>query len=336
MDLSARYAKLSEYGDPLERLNAMVDWKIFIPILTKAFFKERKNNAGRKPMPRLLMFKVLVLQQLYNLSDPQMEYQIRDRLSFIRFLGLSLSDAVPDEKTIWAYREVLIKQKVMDKLFDKLSKHLDKQGYGAACGTLIDASIVPAPKQRNSREDNQKIKEGSVPDNFNQNQYRMRQKDCDARWTVKGGQRYFGYKNHINADMKHKLIRAYKVTAASTADIECFEDLLIPNQINQNVWADSAYYSAAIEKKIEECGFNSRLIHRNMKHFPECSSKAREMSRRAKCRKRIEHVFGFMQNSMGGKFLRTIGIVRAEFKIAMMNLVYNLCRFEQLERLGVA
>lgn len=335
MDLSQRYAKLSAYGDPLERLNGVIDWKIFTPLISRAFRKQRKSNAGRRPMNRLMMFKVLVLQQLYNLSDPQMEYQIRDRLSFIRFLGLSLEDAVPDEKTIWAYREVLIKANVIDKLFFTFESHLEAQGYGAACGSIVDASIVSAPKQRNSRSDNDKIKQGKVPESFTNNAYRLRQKDCDARWTVKNGQHYYGYKSHINVDMKHKLIRSYETTVATTADIHCFEQLLSSNQDDKRVWADSAYYSENMETRLAELGFESRVIRRYGKHFPESSSHAREMARRAKLRKRVEHVFAFMQNSMGGKFIRTIGLVRAKFKVAMMNFVYNLCRFEQLERLGV-
>jgi transposase, IS5 family len=336
MDLSQRYAKLSEYGDPLERLNAVVDWKIFFPLITKAFFKQRKSNAGRKPMNRLMMFKVLVLQQLYNLSDPQMEYQIRDRLSFIRFLGLSINDPVPDEKTIWAFREVLINAGVIEKLFDKFEKHLDKRGYGAACGTIVDASIISAPKQRNSRDDNQKIKKRIIPEAFKDNVHRMRHKDCDARWTVKRGQHYFGYKSHINVDMKHKLIRAYDVTPASTADIYAFENLLCDNQADKKVWADSAYQSEKMENRLAELGFESRLIRRYAKHVPASSELAREMARRGKLRKRVEHVFGFMENSMGRKIVRTAGIARATFKVAMMNLVYNFCRLEQIERLGVA
>src|SRR5579863_2749413 len=100
-DLSTRYEQLSRQGDPLERLNAVVDWKIFLSQINYAFDKTRKSPAGRKPFNRLMMFKIIVLQGLYNLSDAQAEFQIKDRLSFMRFLGLQLGDDVPDEKTIW-------------------------------------------------------------------------------------------------------------------------------------------------------------------------------------------------------------------------------------------
>lgn len=335
-DLSLRYAKLSEYGDPLERLNKLMDWKIFLPLINRAFEREKKSAAGRKPFNRLMMFKVLVLQQLYNLSDPQTEYQIRDRLSFIRFLHLNLTDAVPDEKTIWAFREVLVKGRVIEKLFERFDNYLKKQGLNAACGHMIDATIVPVPKQRNSREDNQKIKMGAIPDFIANNVYRKRQKDLDARWTVKGGQHYYGYKSHVNADVKYKIIRRYEVTSASTADNSMLLSVLHHDNTDNKIWADSAYHSEVMETELVSRGFISRLIRRYGCHQESFSLIQREMSRRAKIRKRVEHIFGFMENSMGGKLLRTIGLVRARCKIGLMNLVYNICRYEQIMRLGVA
>lgn len=336
MDLSARYQKLSEYGDPLERLNCLIDWKIFLKLINRAFERERKSPAGRKPFNRLMMFKILILQQLYNLSDPQTEYQIRDRLSFMRFLGLTLSDPVPDEKTIWAFREVLVNGEVIEKLFAQFENHLEKQGYNASCGHIIDASIVNAPKQRNSRDDNAKIKQGFIPEYIKNNVYRRRHKDLDARWAVKGGQHYYGYKTHINIDVKHKLIRRYKITPASTADNSALLELLHNNNQDNKVWADSAYHSDEIENTLKEMGFMSRIIRRYGSHKTQWSEVNREMSRRAKIRKRVEHVFGFIENSMGGKFIRTIGMARAKCKIGLMHLVYNICRYEQITRLGVA
>lgn len=336
IDLTGRYAKLSEQGDPLERLNKVMDWKIFTPLLKVAFRRVKKSLAGRKPYDRLMMFKVLVLQALYNLADGQAEFQIRDRLSFMRFLGLSLEDAVPDEKTIWAYREVLTESKMLEKLFIRLNDFLDQRGYIAELGTIVDASIVEVPKQRNSKDVNKKIKEGEIPDCITENTHRKSQKDVQARWTVKARAAYFGYKNHIGIDTKHKLVRKYKVTPASTGDINCFEELLDKKNSGKEVWADGAYYSEDSEEMLVENGYESRVNMRCKSHFPEWTDQARENSRRAKIRKRVEHVFGFMENSMHGKFIRTIGLVRAKAKIGLMNLAYNICRFEQLERLGVA
>jgi IS5 family transposase len=334
-DLSDRYEQISRMKDPLEKLNEVIDWKVFLPLLNRALEKQRKSAAGRKPYNRLLMFKILILQSLYNLSDHQVEYQIRDRLSFMRFLGLQFEDCVPDEKTLWSFREVLVESNMLEKIFNRFNRYLNEKGFGAESGTLIDASIVEVPKQRNSRDDNHKIKDGKIPESFQKNSNRLRQKDVDARWVKKLGENYYGYKNHVNVDAKHKLIRAYEVSAASKGDIHHLKSLLKKApQKDKRVWADSAYYSQEMERDLSRLGYESRVIHRYRSHQPEWSRKDRENKRRAKIRKRVEHVFGLMENSLGGKFIRTIGLLRAKAKIGLMNLVHNCCRYEQLCRLG--
>lgn len=334
--MQKRLEKLTACGDPLIKLNDVMDWRIFMPVLEKSWAKQKKNNAGRKPYPALMMFKILILQSLYNLSDHQAEYQIRDRLSFCRFLGLRLGDETPDEKTIWQFREMLKNAGAIEKLFDRFDRYLGKSGFDAKTGTIIDASIISAPKQRNNREDNQLIKEGKIPEGFKNNVYRLRQKDIDARWTQKNQQNYYGYKNHIAVDAKHKLIRKFKITSAHVADIQCLDYLLCSENEGKQVWADSAYYSVEKETWLKEQGYESRVIKRNRKHLPVWSNQSRENTRRSKIRARVEHVFGFMENSMGGKLVRGIGLARVKAKIGLRNLVYNLFRYEQIVRLGVA
>lgn len=196
------------------------------------------------------MFKVLILQSLYNLSDHQTEYPIRARLSFVRFLELKLYDDIPDEKTIWAFREALTKSGYIEKLLEKFETHLNDKGFGAESGSIIDASIVNAPKQRYRKDDNDQIKQGKTPEHFKENPNRLRQKDIDARWTKKNHQPYYGYKNHINIDADYKLIRHYDITPANIRDIHCLERLLgNPPAPNWRVWADSAYSSAENQKR---------------------------------------------------------------------------------------
>jgi IS5 family transposase len=337
-DLQNRYESLSLEGDPLEKLDKVIDWKMFLPLINRAFERERKSEAGRKPYNRLMMFKLLVLAALYNLSDNKVCFQAQDRLSFMRFLKLSLSQKVPDEKTLWSFREVLTKGGVIEKLFRKFDNYLSANGLHASCGSMVDATIVEVPRQRNCREDNEEIKKGNTPANFEKNQHRKVQKDLDARWTKKGGETYYGYKNHINADVKHKIIRDYEVTNATTHDSHCLIGLLEGEKKNGNdkkIWADNAYYSVKTEETLEEMGFASRIIIRNYDH-PVGSARDRENHRRSKIRKRVEHVFGFMENSMCGKMIRGVGIIRAKAKIGLKNLTYNICRYEQILRLGVA
>lgn len=152
-DLSDRYASLDAKRDPLVEIDAVVPWEEFRPTLEGVLRKpetERKSRAGRKPMDAVLMFKTLVLSALYNLSDDQLEYQVRDRLSFMRFLGLGLEDRVPDAKTVWLYREALAQAGVVEALFKQFDGYLARQGYIARGGQILDASIVPVPRNHNT------------------------------------------------------------------------------------------------------------------------------------------------------------------------------------------
>ena len=159
-DLEERFAKLDGLGDPLVKIAEVVDWEGFRSALNRAFSRPRKSNAGRKEYDRVLMFKILVLQQLYNLSDEQAEYQIRDRYTFGRFLGLHPEDRVPDARTIWRFREGLKGSGVFESLYAEWSSQMESQGYIARKGQIVDASIVAVPRQRNSREDHAKVKRG--------------------------------------------------------------------------------------------------------------------------------------------------------------------------------
>ena len=155
-DLSDRYASLDAKKDPLVEIDAVVPWEEFRPILERVWRKPdeaRKSRAGRKPMDAVLMFKTLVLSALYNLSDNQIEYRVRDRLSFRRFLGLGLGDRVPDAKTVWLWREALARAGKIEKVFGLFDGHLARQGYLARGGQILDASIVPVPRNHNKRRD---------------------------------------------------------------------------------------------------------------------------------------------------------------------------------------
>jgi len=232
---------LTKNGDPLVQLNECVNWELFRGELEVIREKERKSPAGRKPFDAVMMFNVLVLQSLYNLSDDAMEYQIRDRLSFMRFLGLTIGDRVPDAKTIWLFREELGKAGLVKRLFKRFDRYLREHGLMACRGQIVDASIVSVPIQRNSREENARIKAGEVPENWSE--AKRRQKDIHARWSARNHKHVFGYKNHISIDAKHKLIRDYTVTDAAVHDSQVFGCLLDETNMSRDVWADAAYRS---------------------------------------------------------------------------------------------
>ncbi len=338
-DLERRLDALSAKGDPLETIKTTVPWEAFradIEGVMGKEAKERKSNAGRKPYDAILKFKILVLQSLHNLSDEQTEFLIRDRLSFMRFLDLGLEDAVPDATTIWLFREALVEAGLIDKLFESFGQHLQAKGYLARGGQIIDATIVSAPKQRNSRDENDKVKAGQTPEDWEKKPAKNRQKDKDARWTKKHGRSYYGYKNHIGVDKAHKIIRKWAATDASPHDSQHLDDILDESNTAKDVWADSAYRSAEIEASLRGRGLKSRIHRRGARNRPLSEAQIAANTMRSKVRARVEHVFGHQENSMGRKIVRTIGVARAKFKIGMMNLGYNISRLVQLERIAAA
>ena len=343
-DLQHRYDGLDAKSDPLVAILAAVPFELFRVKLKTALIKgglrrsegDRKSAAGRKPWDEVLIFKVMVLQALYNVSDDQMEYQLRDRLSFMRFVGLGMEDTVPDAKTLWLYREALAKAGAVEGLFNLFDGHLKAKGYLAMGGQIIDATIVPAPRQRNSRDDNATVKSGKTPTQWDEKPAKNRQKDKDARWTKKHGRSHFGYKNHISIDRRHKLVRRYAVSSASVHDSQKIDDVLDANNTGSGVWADSAYRSQEIEAKLAERNLKSQIHRRGGRNKPLTARQEAANKTRSKVRARVEHVFGNQHNSMGGKLVRTIGIVRATVKIGMQNLAYNVRRLVVLERSALA
>jgi transposase, IS5 family len=336
-DIATCTAKLTQMGDPLVALNTHIDWEAFRADLNRIHQKSRKSNAGAKPHDVVLMFKVLVLQQLHNLSDQKIEYQIRDRLSFMRFLGLQLESRVPDEKTVWLFRERLKEKQLVDVLFTRFHEQLAHRGYAARAGQMIDATFVEVPKQRNNRDDNATIKQGNIPEQWQadtaQAKAKLAQKDTDARWAKKGEETHFGYKNHINADEKNKLIQSYLITDAAVHDSQALDPLLDHNTDENGekrpVYADSAYRSAGKEAALKEAQIESQIHEKGTKGKPLTDEQKASNRIKSKTRARVEHIFG-SQAQMGGHIVRTIGKLRAQVKIGMMNLVYNMRRLGQL------
>lgn len=327
-DWQTRFEQLDNGGDPLVKLNDVVDWELFRSDLEKVRDKDRKSNAGRKPFDVILMFKILILQSLYNLSDDQLEFQIRDRLSFMRFLGLSLGDTVPDAKTIWLFREQLTEAELIKTIFDRFDRFLRDNGFTAKKGQIIDASIVAAPRQRNSRDENKQIKDGQVPEDWTDT--KKRQKDTDARWTQKNGKNHYGYKNHIEVDVEHKLIREYEVTPASTHDSQVFEELLDEANTSRDVWGDSAYGGQGHRALLSERGFRGHLQRKGCRHKKLTEREKQGNHTRSKTRSRVEHIFGVQAQRAGNLIVRSIGLVRAKAKVGLRNLAYNIDRYRLL------
>ena len=334
-DIDTKYQRLSELGDPLEKISQLIDFNMFIdivePILKSRNVKSDQNpkGAGRRPLDPIMVIKILFLKRFYNLSHPQTEYLITDRHSFQRFIGLDANKFAPDFSTIWKKEEKLTQHGCIDAIFCRFNEFLIQQGYGASGGTIIDATIVEVPKQRNSRKENAQIKKGKVPKRIKKNPKVMSQKDLDARWTKKNNISYYGYKDHITTDKDTKLITDYIVTSASMHDSQPGEFLIDPAKTDAT-WADSAYQTPAIRKRLKRHGIKSNINVKGYRNKKLSRSEKIMNKKRSRIRCRVEHVFGYMENSMNGIFIKTIGIGRALFQIGWMNTIYNMCRFTQL------
>jgi IS5 family transposase len=330
-DEDFRLTKLTELGDPLERLSKGIDFEVFRPLLIEKLSVEPKDKGGRRPYDYVLMFKIVILQRYYNLSDDQSEYQICDRLSFMRFLKLTIADDVPDSKTIWHFRERLVDLGLVPILFDLFKRKLEELGLIVHEGKIIDASFVEVPKQRNDKEENKQIKDGQVPDAWKENKSKLAQKDTDARWTKKNNIAYYGYKNHIKCEQKNKFITGYIVTNALVPDIVIVRDLINAEDQHQQLFADSGYVGKDLEQELtDRKKVKMEVIEKGQRNHPISEAQKSSNKEKSRIRVRVEHIFGFVENSMNGSSIRTVGIRRAEAVIGLMNLTYNLFRKLQM------
>ncbi|MBK5914732.1 IS5 family transposase, partial [Rhodocyclus purpureus] len=264
-------------------------------------------------------------------SDEQMEYQLLDRMSYKRFCGLASATNIPDRTTVWTF-ENRIGEAGAKVLFDGVSAQLLARGFIARGGQIVDATLVPAPKQRNSREENQLVKDGAMPADWKP--AKRRQKDVDATWTKKHGKTHFGYKLSINVDKKYKAIRKFETDTASTHDSQHFDKVFDRLNTSLDVYADRSYTSQSREDWLKEEGYRNQIQRKGKRNKPLSECQQRRNTRIAKTRARVEHVFAAIEQ-MGGKLIRTIGQARANFAMTMMATCYNLKRLVYFRKAGI-
>ena len=349
-DRDERYAALSAAGDPLERLAMVVDFELLRSELQGALDRSDRARGGRPPYDAVLMFKVLVLQTLYTLSDDQTEYQIKDRLSFMRFLGLAFEDRVPDAKTIWLFREQLTRAGAIERLFRRFDAVLRDAGYLAMGGQIVDATVIQARRPRLSRDEKATIRGGAVPAGWSK--AKRAQMDTEGRWTLKRGRKrsadpgkaperlrtelvipVFGYKNHLGIDRRHGFIRRFIVTDAASHDGRQLGKLLDPYNTAGSVWADTAYRSAANVALLARRGLVPRLQRPKPRGRPMPPHMVRGNASRARVRVAVEHVFAAQKRRLG-LVIRSVGLARARAKLGLANLVTNMRRLVWLEARG--
>jgi len=323
--------KIDQLGDPLHDIETHIDFLALAAEVDIVAPRPTSTQGGRPPYPTETMVRILVLKRLYNLSDEQMEYQLLDRMSYQRFCGLEDAMNIPDRTTIWAF-EQRIGETGAKALFDGVSTQLLKKGFIARGGQIVDASLIPAPKQRNSRKENKLLKQKAIPSDWKP--AKRRQKESDASWTQKHGKNHYGYKLSINVDKKYKVIRKIETDTASRHDSKHFDNVFDRGNTSKDVYADRGYPSKEREAWLKENGYRNQIQRKGSSNKPLSECQQRRNHRIAKTRARVEHIFGAIEQ-MGGKTVRTIGQSRANFAMTMMATCYNLKRLVYFQKAGI-
>ena len=345
--LSEHLKRLSAVGDPLETMERVVDFEALRPLLEAALNYSDGSKGGRPPYDPVTMLKVLILAAQSNVSDTRMEFLVRDRLSWLRFLGFDLGAPTPDANTIRLFRERLTNAGALHALFADFDRQLRTRGYLPMGGQIVDATLVAAPKQRNTAAEKAAIKEGkSAREIWPDQPAKAAQKDTDARWTLKFAKARpmpdgkpgidiaipsFGYKSSIAICRRFGFIRKGKVTDGARFDGRMLRDVVTGDNTASDVWADTAYRSQSNEAWLKRMGRVSRIHRKKPRGKPMPAHTARANATRSAVRARVEHVFARQKDQMG-LFIRTIGLRRAEAKITLANLAYNIDRLIFHER----
>ena len=267
---------------------------------------------------------MVFLQGLYNLSDEQCEHQVLDRLSFQRFCRLDGALNIPDARTLWSFRQRLATGGLGGRaIFESLSQQLQRHGFIPRGGQIVDASIVQAPiTQANARE-REALNKGEAPEGWSKK--RLAHTDRDARWTIKHGKSYYGYKLHGNVDARYKLIRQMKITAANADDGQQLPDVLQGANTRNRLLADRGYDSAANRQVLQRHGLADGIARRAK---PGQTAKVRLKQRNKtinRTRARVEHVFAAL-SQQGGKRVRAMTLARNALAITLQCVAYNARR----------
>lgn len=290
----------------LSRIDDLVKWYRFEKLLVRV----RSGETGRPPYPALSMFKALLLQQWYGLSDPGLEEALGDRLSFRRFCGFALDEGTPDETTLCRFRQALIGAGLADKLLAEMARQLDRRGLILKGGTMIDATLVSAQ---------------ASPPPLSAGKGAKSAVDGDADWTRQRGTSHFGYKAHVAVDAGSGLIRRAILTPAKVYESEVADALIIGDE--EAVYADRAYEHKARRQHLKAMGIKDRIMHRRHKYQTELPYWQQQRNLLiAPIRARVERVFGLMKRSYGYRRVRYYSLSANALQLELMCIAINLRR----------
>ena len=292
----------------LDRLSGLVRWYRF----EKRLGRLREEGPGRPGYRPLAMFKALLLQSLYGLSDPELEEALGDRLSFRRFVGLGLEDEVPDHTTICRFRNRLIAAGLLERLFAELDRQLEAAGVILRRGTMLDATLIETGAARPPKGEDQPL-------------------DPDAGFAKRSGKpgSTYGYKAHVGVDQGSGLIRSVITAAANVNDTVPADQLIRGDE--KAIWADAAYHTHERERALKARKIKPRLMRRPNKHHPKLPPRLARYNRLiARRRAAVETTFATLKRRMGLTAIRYIGLAKASAQITLAAMAFNLRRWAVL------
>lgn len=293
----------------LERVSLLVDWSGF----EQALAGLREAGPGRPGYRPLLLFKALLLQAWYGLSDAELEFRLGDSLAFGRFVGLSLEDEVPDHTTLCRFRNRLVSERRLEKLFDELDRQLEAAGVVLKQGTMLDATLIETQAAA-------KPPKGELSP-----------VDPQARITARKGKPgiTFGYKAHVGVDQGSGLIRSVITTPANVNDTVPADDLIRGDE--KAVWADSAYHTHRRQAALKARGIKPRLARRPNKNHPELPPRLKRYNKLiGRRRAAVETTFATWKRRMGLVAIRYIGLAKASAQVRLAAMAFNLRRWAVL------
>jgi len=297
-----------------ERLSEIAEWIAWEPLYKIGRKIDKTGPAGGQPRtPVRWMIRGLFLQHLYQLSDPQLEDQLIDRLSFRRFAGLPLDQKVPDFSTFWRFREALATEGHLEDLFGEVTRQLEAKGLILKRGTVVDASIIESSGRPLSDEERQELAEEPSA-----------QIDTDADSTQKGNTHYFGYKGHIGVDVGSKLIRTLSFTKASPHDSTQLDQLVSGDE--RAIFGDKAYPSKELKIRCRQEGIYYGILDKAYRNTPLSGSQKVRNRRHRQVRRYVEHPFAAMKDRYGMRWATAKTKLRNKARFIMSAICWNIER----------
>lgn len=308
--------KTSRTAKMLDKIKTFVDW-ISIEKEVQIIDKTHTERGGRPPLPLSWKIKMLFVQFLFNLSDPKLEDELIDNLSFQRFVGINWNNEIPDFTTLWRFKEALIQHKLSDKIFDLIQQQLEEKGLILKRGTIVDATIIESKNKPLSNEKREQLQEQPSS-----------QIDTDAHSTKKNGKYYFGYKGHIGMDEGSKLIRKREFTPANKNDCTELENLM--NGDEKSIWADKAYPTEKHKRAARFLGIYFGVLDKAKRGQTLSKKQHKRNKQKSAVRAVVEHPFAFIKTKLRYTLAWATNLVRNQLRFDMNCIIYNIVRASYL------